>query len=104
MFQHGQWRCASETKPSSDTGSVGRISFVEVLDLQLLNMLRHRFHAGHDVADQALARVRRHQAEEVAGLRVVIAVEAVIARTDGERILIVSHGSARVRRHFLSHF
>jgi hypothetical protein len=55
LFQHGQWRCASETKPSSDTGSVGRISFVEVFDPQLLNMLRHRFHAGHDVADQALA-------------------------------------------------
>src|SRR5206468_2338446 len=57
-----------EAKSSCYTGPVGGVRLVEVLDLQLLNALRHRLHAGHDVADQALAGPRRHQAEEVAGL------------------------------------
>src|SRR4030095_3000436 len=53
--------------------------------LQLLNTRGHRLHASHDVADQALAGPRRHQAEEVTGLRVVIAVKSVIVAIYGAR-------------------
>jgi succinate dehydrogenase flavin-adding protein (antitoxin of CptAB toxin-antitoxin module) len=52
---------ASETKASSETRAVGRIGFVEMLDLQLLNALRNRRHTGDDIADQAFARFRRYQ-------------------------------------------
>jgi hypothetical protein len=46
-----------EAKAACHAGPVGGVSLVEVLNLQLLNPLRNRLHAGHDVTDQALARV-----------------------------------------------
>src|SRR6202030_14627 len=64
------------------SGAVCGIGFVEMLDLQLLNAARDAAHAGDDVADEALLCVGGHQAEEVAGLGVVIGVEAVIVAVD----------------------
>src|SRR5258708_5450187 len=56
-------------------------------DLLLLNALRHGSHAGHDVVDQASLRVRRHQAEQAASLRVIVIALAMImpAYFTGER-------------------
>src|SRR5258707_7613828 len=59
-------------------GAVCGIGFVEVLDLQLLDAARDAAHTGDDVADEALFGVGGHQAEEIARLRVVVGVEAVV--------------------------
>src|SRR5712692_9990491 len=63
-------------------GAVSGIGFVEVLDLQLLDAARDAAHTGDDVADEALFGVGGHQAEEIARLRVVVGVEAVIVAVD----------------------
>src|SRR6266849_532912 len=63
-------------------GPVSGIGFVEVLDLQLLDAARDAAHAGDDVADEARFGVGGHKAEEIARLRVVIGVEAVIVAVD----------------------
>src|SRR5882672_5596302 len=67
-----------EVKPLCNAASVSRIGFVEVLDLQFLDALRSLTEAAHDVADQSLLRIGGHQPEQVAGLRIVIAVAAMI--------------------------
>src|ERR1700739_2118184 len=64
-------------------GPIRWIGFVEVLDLQLLNALGYTVaQAGDDVVDQPLLGIRRHQAEEIPGLRVIVAVGAVIVPCD----------------------
>src|SRR2546430_12817714 len=74
----GDDRFDIQSQPLCHPRSVRWIGLVEVLDLQLLDAPGNRFHAGYDVADQALARVRLHQAEQVSGLRVIVAVKTVI--------------------------
>src|ERR1700674_4825530 len=66
-----------QAQPLRDAGSVSRISFVEVLDLEFLDALRDGLHAGHNVVNQPLLGVRGHQAEQIPGLRIVIAIGAV---------------------------
>src|SRR5206468_10040224 len=56
---------------------------VEVLNLQLLDAARKGLYAADDVADEALLRIGRHEAEEIAGLGVVVGVAAMIVASDG---------------------
>jgi hypothetical protein len=49
-----------------------------VLHLELLDIYRHVLQAANDVVDQTLLGVRHHQAEKIAGLRVIIIPLTVI--------------------------
>lgn len=60
------------------TLTVGRIRLVEVADLALLDLPRHRPHRAHDIADQLALLIRAHQTEQVTRLGVVIVADAVI--------------------------
>lgn len=46
-------------------------------------MLRHRLHAGDDVADQPLALFRLHEPEQIAGLRVVVIIQPMVVTVYG---------------------
>src|ERR1700730_13523542 len=63
-------------------GAVRGIGLKEVLHLQLLNTLWGMFQTSRDIANQAFAGVRLRETEEIARLRVVIAVQAVIVAVD----------------------
>src|SRR5579872_5897226 len=67
-----------ESQTFADALSIGRIGFVEVRHLQLLNMPGRLSQAADNVADEALLRILGHEAEQVAGLGVVVALVAMI--------------------------
>ena len=58
------------------------IGFVEVLDLQILNALRHGAPAHANVADQTLLRLIRQQTKQIARLRVIRPNAGTIERHD----------------------
>lgn len=58
--------------------AICQIGFVEMFDLQLLNAFGCLTEASRDVSDQSLLRIGRHQPEKISGLRVVVAVIAMI--------------------------
>src|SRR5216684_8168718 len=77
------WLCNDrfdvQSQPLRHAPPISRIGLEEVLELQLLNALRHAVaEAGDDVVDHPLLGVRGHKPEEIARLRIVITVEAVI--------------------------
>jgi hypothetical protein len=67
-----------------------------MMDLQFLNARRHRLRSGNDVADQPLACVGGHQAEEIAGLPVriggVMRTAPAIHTSVGEFAFRIPHG------------
>src|SRR4029077_13980800 len=67
-----------EAKTFRDAAAIRGIGLVEVLALQFLDAVRSLTQAANDVADQSLLRIGGHQAEKVSGLRIVIAIAAVI--------------------------
>src|ERR1700685_952337 len=67
-----------EAKAIRHASSICRIGFVEVFALQFLDALRSLAEAAYDVADQSLLRIGGHQTEQISGLRVVVAVAAMI--------------------------
>jgi hypothetical protein len=59
--------------------AVGWIGFVEMLDLEFLDVARDSVaEAAGNIVDEALFCIGGHQAEEITGLRVVVAVGTVI--------------------------
>src|SRR5882672_4889921 len=68
-----------QAQPLRHALPISRIGLVEMVELQLLNALRHAIaEAGDDIVDQPLPGVRGHKPEEIARLRIVITVEAMI--------------------------
>ncbi len=55
-----------------DGFAIGRIGHMEMAELAQLDVLRHRFQGGRDVLDAVCPLVRTHEAEQVAGLDVVV--------------------------------
>ncbi len=57
---------------------MGRVGAEEMAELAQLDLARHRRHVAGDVAEKQLPFFRGQQAEEVAGLRVVVVADAVV--------------------------
>src|SRR5690606_21254830 len=66
----------AETEPFRHAGAIGGIGLGEVRDLAALDLLRHALHRVGDVGHQPLALVRLQEAEQGAGLAVVVVAGA----------------------------
>jgi hypothetical protein len=77
------------------TVAVIRVGFPEMLDLPSLDITRHARHVGDDIGNEPSALRHRHQAEQIAGLRIVViplmVIVAVCIAGDRERRLEKSH-------------
>src|SRR3954464_14213338 len=72
-------QCANiQTQTLRHAFTIRRIGLIEVLDLQLLDALRRIAEAAHNIVDQALPGIRWHQPVQIARLRVVIRIAAMI--------------------------
>src|SRR5271169_1912529 len=72
-----------QSQPLGNAASVRRIGLIKVLDLQFLDTHRHLLQVAHNIADEPLFRVRRHQPEQFARLRVVVRIASVIVPRHG---------------------
>src|ERR1043165_2831665 len=66
-----------------DSRAVGGIALREVRDLAREDFLRHAAHGRGEVVEEAFAVRGVEEAEEVAGLRVVVVAEAVVVAVGG---------------------
>src|ERR1700730_12870859 len=69
---------AVELQRLGHAGTVGRVALGEQCDLPALDLIRHTLHRRGDVVEQALLLLSVEQAEQVAGLRIVVVPVAVV--------------------------